>query len=537
MLKILIADDEQNVCKLLHSLINWDGLRLACAGMTVNGEEAYRMALETRPDIIITDIRMPVIDGLEMIRLVKEAGLASKFIIVSGYHSFDYAHQAIKYGVSDFLTKPINGEELHNTLLRLCREVLTSQQNDQALAELEFLNSRLANLSQVLRHQFVAELSAGKELPKQGLDAVNENYMYHFSPGLFCVAAIYLDLRDPSDSYYRTIVSQMAHIVRDDLLICCCDIEVLEQERCIFAFANYSADKQAEFMARLNNSYSHLRELIKPYPFYAVTVGVSKPVTSLEAVGEAMRQAELCIKSRVTMGTGQIIRFESLPKADQAVLPLCKEAWDEIGREISLRNAAGVLAGFERLYSESLPQLSLAAYRAADWFYACFDRLATAIVEAGFPCPEPLIAEKRQELKNASSLQELADTCIALINESFALYEEEMQRSNTHTIQVAKQYIAENYGGKLELEAVAKQVYLSPAYFGILFKRETGQNFTDYLIRVRVEKAKQLLGNMELSIAEISTVVGYRDVRHFVKVFKREVSVTPAEYRKIRHFR
>jgi two-component system response regulator YesN len=106
---------------------------------------------------------------------------------------------------------------------------------------------------------------------------------------------------------------------------------------------------------------------------------------------------------------------------------------------------------------------------------------------------------------------------------------------DSKVIQKAKQYIAKNYGNRIELEDIAQCIFLSPAYLGILFKRETGQTFTEYVTDVRIKKAKELLQKIELNISDIAQKVGYKDARYFIKVFKRLVGITPSEYRKLYH--
>ena len=112
MYKLLISDDENRICKLIKNLIDWDSLGIEITGMANDGMTAYHMAQETKPDIIITDIKMPDVDGLELIKMIRELGLEVDFIIISGYRQFDYAQQAIRYGVEDYIVKPINEKEL-----------------------------------------------------------------------------------------------------------------------------------------------------------------------------------------------------------------------------------------------------------------------------------------------------------------------------------------------------------------------------------------------------------------------------------------
>ena len=118
-LKVLIADDEIKVCRLIQHLVDWDALEMDIIGFANDGKTAYENICEKKPDIVITDIRMPIYDGLELIRRAKETNPEINFIVISGYSQFEYAQQAIKYGVKDYLLKPLKKRELENSLIEI----------------------------------------------------------------------------------------------------------------------------------------------------------------------------------------------------------------------------------------------------------------------------------------------------------------------------------------------------------------------------------------------------------------------------------
>ena len=118
-MKVLIADDEIKVCRLIQHLVDWDALEMDIVGFANDGKTAYESICEKKPDIVITDIRMPVYDGLELIRRAKEVNPEINFIVISGYSQFEYAQQAIKYGVKDYLLKPLKKRELENSLTEI----------------------------------------------------------------------------------------------------------------------------------------------------------------------------------------------------------------------------------------------------------------------------------------------------------------------------------------------------------------------------------------------------------------------------------
>ena len=161
MLKLLIVDDEINICRLISKLVNWDLLELENAGTAYDGQSALTLAETEKPDIVLTDIRMPNDDGLNFIRKCTQILPDTLFIIISGYHSFEYAKQAIKYGVFDFLTKPINQDDLNSTLFRACHTILKRQRDEQALAHFETITARYHSLSSNSRKELLNSLIHG----------------------------------------------------------------------------------------------------------------------------------------------------------------------------------------------------------------------------------------------------------------------------------------------------------------------------------------------------------------------------------------
>ena len=194
MLRVLIADDESKVCQLIEKLVDWDALGMEVVAVAENGIEALGKIKEFHPDIVITDIRMPGYDGLDLIRLGKEEAPKAEFVIISGYRHFEYAQMAIRYGVNAYLLKPIRKDELTETLKRLSAHF--KEQTEQLSLE-EKRQRAIRSDEKNLRQAFLQDLVGrrNKEVLTQPLDRINREFHYHFEPGEFSIAILKLDGR------------------------------------------------------------------------------------------------------------------------------------------------------------------------------------------------------------------------------------------------------------------------------------------------------------------------------------------------------
>ena len=194
MLRVLIADDESKVCQLIEKLVDWDALGMEVVAVAENGIEALEKIKEFHPDIVITDIRMPGYDGLDLIRLGKEEAPNTEFVIISGYRHFEYAQMAIRYGVNAYLLKPIKKDELTETLKRLSTRF---RAQTEQLSQEEKTRLAIRSDEKNLRQAFLQDLVGrrNKEILSQPLPEINREFHYRFEPGEFCIAILKLDGR------------------------------------------------------------------------------------------------------------------------------------------------------------------------------------------------------------------------------------------------------------------------------------------------------------------------------------------------------
>jgi two-component system response regulator YesN len=305
----------------------------------------------------------------------------------------------------------------------------------------------------------------------------------------------------------------------------------------IITIANDRWEKQKEAATRLNRCFRIMQENIPEHDIYHLTMGVG-PAVDMSALKTSYLNAVHAIDSRPVRGVDKVIDYSShtnpLPRPDA----FFDYKWTDIKKDIEIQDTVRLADDIDTFFRRSAPVLAQYPYFVYEWAEKLLLELADLLVESN-------IAEETQFNKNMLleklffcwTLESIKEYIKNVVGKVFDNYFEKAKLSDRKTIQEAKEYIYANYNKKINLNDVANRVYLSPAYFGILFKKETGLAFTDFIAGLRIEKAKELLQKLDYSVAMVSGEVGYKDTRYFNKLFKKIVGVTASEYKKIRRMK
>ncbi|HBU11295.1 MAG TPA: hypothetical protein DEB31_00720, partial [Clostridiales bacterium] len=304
MLKVLIVDDEIKVCDLIYHLLDWDSMGLEVVGSRQDGLAAYEFIVEHKPDIVITDIRIPEYDGIELIRKTKEVCPDTYFIIISGYSHFEYAQEAIKCGVEDYILKPIKKKDLTETLQKLIEK-----QHDKARlkGEREHLQARIDVADEQIKRGFLDQLLAGV-LSKENMDraAVNEKYHCKFKNGVYQCVVIkpLIPFKKENRQPYYLLAQKTKDIVENSLKGACSElIAVLHQEG-VICIVNGSAEELGETRRQLKKIKSAVTCMRDVFRDVSVTIGIGRAVTGLAELKESVRGARAAALERFTAAVG-----------------------------------------------------------------------------------------------------------------------------------------------------------------------------------------------------------------------------------------
>jgi two-component system, response regulator YesN len=537
MLKVLIADDEINICNLICYLLDWEGLNLTLSGVVYDGNEAYQKIIEDQPDILITDIRMPGMDGMELIEKAKLVNPNIKVIIISGYKQFDYAYKAVKYGVVDFILKPINKSELNETINKLIGQIMNNDQQQQEIAQINILKSKLVNSQSRMRNLFIMNL-ARKSNPAEiyDIEHINREYDYKFQPGLFCIAVLFLSSsKEPMENLNESIFTKISRHFPLEFKQKFFDMESSPNNNKLLMIFNFDKKFASSFKYDLAYFFTIALSLVSPYPLMNATLGVGGNFEKPEEIHLSYEQAELAVKSRLALGCNRVIYAQDLNlEFESASLNISKEFQNRLALAIETQQKSVFFEVSSQIWQTYQPIVQKHPYI----IYELYDMVLTYSTDLFFQYFQvPQDANNFKEgfsssITKIDSLKALNDCFQEYINKLFD--ELEINKNiNRKVIQMAKQYVLEHYSDHIELETVASTVHLTPAYFGILFKKETGIPFSEYLIQFRIDKAKELLKNIDYNVNEIARMVGYKNAKYFSKVFKKAVGIKPTEFRRI----
>lgn len=495
MLRIVIVDDEVLIREGLARMISRESSEFAVIRMYADGKYLLDELPSLQFDVVITDIRMPQIGGLELIRLLKASRPQVRSLLMSGFVEFDYAREAIRSSAVDYLLKPINKEQLFEVLYSLDQERRLQQEKED-----RHRTGLLLSMLQI--DEPSAALTAGLILPQPYFSVF---VLKGDSPGI--VSSCTDSLRQEKD--YR--------------------FDGLELRQGLQAWVWYSA--QPLLPDQLQEIRQHVQAACAGHSLH---VGISR------SCDNPARLRSAYLEARAACGQGiyqpqrlHYVTIEEAPVPDKAVSELLDPYREPLIHDLQILNVEGVLAGIRKLFS------ALAAQRVSPGQILGICREIEGLARKELP-------EFETVYRNGApgTLEEQIEACM-LFADIEKLFHNSLSSAlsgiRTHrlelpgtAIETIKRWISAHYNQHADLNTLAGMVYLTPSYLSKLFKQETGLTLTDYMIEIRIRKAKQLLKNApDLKIHEIGTEVGYPDPAYFNKLFKRIVGVTPNEYKRI----
>lgn len=519
--KVLLVDDEEDIRVGISQKMDWAGLGFALVGEADNGQDALELAESLRPDVVLTDIKMPFMDGLELCRILTERLPASKFVVFSGFDDFEYAKQAIRMNVSEYILKPINAAELSAVLEKL-KEKLDRERTERQ--NLETLRSRYEESLPVLRELYYTHLLEGRVTPGQELEQARRLDI-DLSGDTWVAALTHISGRGGRDAMVSLSVQQLLD-------------ENLPAERCRSFLFNDSvalvANLREEFSVYdVIQALDRACSLAASYLGLTLTVGVGTPCDGLSGLAQSAAGARGALEYRALVGQGRAIYIGDL-EPDSGAGPSFDEADErtltaavKLGGEAEVRTAVTALTDKLRAANPSAGQYNLFFLELLTCLLKLTRRADLSLEEvfgAGFT--------SSVQATDFPSLEAMGDWCLERCLRIQSLIRRRQTDSAGRTVELAKDFIQQRYGeSDLSVETLCTYLHLSSAYFSTLFKRETGMSFTAYVTVVRMEAAAEALRGTEEKTYLIARRCGYEDPNYFSYVFKKHFGVTPTKYR------
>lgn len=523
MLKVLLVDDEKNVCLLLRNLIDWNANGFEIIGEAHDGDSAFDMACTLAPDILITDIKLPGINGLELVEKIRNSGTTPFIILISGHQKFEYAHTAIQYGVENYLLKPICKQDLIDNLLNI-KDKIYKQKKEEDL-------EHVADLTQKkLRHQFLFSI-ARRHIKPQDFDKLNSEYSLGLQNGKINILIIKEDFLDLlPDTQVKILENKLLELSKKLLSDICFSIDgIAFNGYCVF-YLNHNVEK-SDIVSKLHDILYYASEYCHAYCHLTLGLGFES-VNHISCY--SAESAYLAISMRMLLGYNSIYDCDDLNKGN--IFSLTPDDMGILTRDVEIWNIEQIPFHMKSLafqYDITHSNPPKVIEEGNKLLGAVKDILQKMYIDANLTLATSQILINTNELTNCTSLISYWNTLSEIITASLSSFLSVYQLQEKGVVNQAKEYIKTHYESEISLEEVAEHVHMSVSYFSSVFKKEEGITFIKYVTNFRLGKAKTLLKDPQYNIGQIAHLVGYSDTKYFTKLFKKEVGLKPSEYRKL----
>jgi two-component system response regulator YesN len=536
MIRVLIADDEEKVCTLIYKLVPWKDFDMEVVATVYNGIEALERIQELAVDVVITDIRMPGYDGIELISKAKEIKDHIEFIIISGYRHFEYAQSAIKYGVSDYLLKPIKKEELVGTLEKIRWKCL---KRAEQLSTQEQLRLRLQDDTSKKREQLFLDLLSNSSGATASLEELNQTYCFKLVKGIFQLTAVKIDClyEDYNADSIKVLYEKISKILDSILRDSCYEMEIYCKDTIIYVLLNYPLESRVFVRRQLKALMSELSVQKSVFDKVFFTLCIGNQSEDIHELPKCFISTQNAVFQRLIDGIGKMI--EDAPAVGEYVSINQEVLLGDFRRGMSQAvelldiqaalSAVSLLAGSLQINPKTKGSYVYKLVLAAGEMFMVLIKNAQYNVEI----PAEIFEEFKIRLFLCGTVEQLFESLSLLVRTQIELIVQEKKQADNRPIRIAKEYIQRNYMKPIGLEEVSEMLGFNLSYFSALFKKETGKNFLEYLTEVRISNAKELLRETNLNIAEICNRVGYLDQKHFIATFKKYAGIKPGEFRKL----
>ena len=534
--RIILVDDEEQVRKGIIRKIDWETLGFQVVGDAENGQDALEKIEQLEPNVVMTDIRMPYMDGLTLTSWIRQKYPSVKVLIFSGFDDFEYAQQAIKLNVTEYILKPVNVEELTQILNRV-RENL-DQEIEQRRDVDRFRESYLNSLP-ILRELFLNDMVRGN-MPAEDIRQKLEEYKIDILGAEKWLTAVINVENETAEETGLTLHQEKELIpisvksLLEDNLKDYCRFTAFNSAVGITLIAAVDGEKkQTSLIDLLGDICKEIKRILQ----VTVTIGIGYFCMDLEQLPAAYQSAVDALGYQEIVGTGNIIYINDMEPVSRGKLQL--ETRDEadliaavkFGTREKIEAAARSFAS--RMESARVHMRQQQVYQMS--IINCLIRLMQQQdldLGAMFGTDEmygKVIYGNMKPEEFASVITEVG----CRMNEAM---NRERDKTAKKVILEAKQYILDHYQDpELSVDVMCRQLHMSPAYFSTVFKRETGQTYIAYLTEVRLDKAVELLNTTDDKTYVIAQKVGYQEQNYFSYVFKKRFGISPTKFRGSQH--
>lgn len=521
--KVLLVDDEPMILRGMEEGIAWESYGFEIAGTASNGQEAWEIIQNDRPDVLISDIRMPFMSGMELVKIIADNYIKMKIILISGFEDFEYAQKAIRYGVSEYLLKPVSMTQMEQLLKRIHREIT---------AEVEEKNNKnyLQRMYQenlpFLKERFLTELMEGR-IPAEKIEGRLKNLKIDFQWDS-CIVAVFQLVQEEEDAELKVFsISKVIHEIfegfRKHLLFRCYEKIVL--------VVHVEEKNQVQSILKCLNEANVIGKRFLKTSFYC---GVGNVVHGIEQLGRSYKNAVSALEYSVVSEDEQVIYIQDMEDPLEEEKNYFDEQYSkDLNLAVKMSDTKKIHQGVENIFQElERCKMNFEEYqiRILELCFS-FAKIARQYGLEGkqFSNPKYLMSVIFSMHTGEQLKKWLSQYTVSL---GYAVNQKRLD-NNELLAQKAKEYIDKNFNRfDLSVETLCEYLHISPSHFSNIFKKIHGINFINYLTSRRMEEAVFLLKTTDYKTKVISEMVGYPESNYFSYVFKKYMNISPANFRK-----
>lgn len=535
MLRIMIVDDEFYFREALKVSIPWNELGFDMCGEAKNGKDALEKVELLNPDIMIVDINMPIIDGLELIQSIREKGLKIKFVILTGHSEFNYAKQAVQLGVNNYILKPVNEEELKNSLLEI-KQVIDREANIKI--EVDSLKQQVRESLPLLKDKYLNELIKGNLILNENETVKKMEYLkINTDSECYQVVSIEMDYEEGRDwndeekQLWKFAISNISNELLEEQFGF--DMFYDSEDRVCIIIGIPGMEDRSCYNSLLESRLELVRTAVYKHLDFTITIGVGSEKNGLFDVPLSYRESIVALKNKLTIGKNRVILYKTVAETaikgtifsgehrSQLLMNMRTVDEKEVQKLISLI--------FTKIRSENIHHQIL--------FVVCIEMVAVcleAIVEMGLSIEDVLPDGEFniiEEIQSKRSIEEMESWIKEIFNQTLETIKKNKISKASKLIEEVKGYIYNNYQSyELSIDEIARNLYVNYAHLCFIFKRDAGVTINEYLTEFRIKKAKELFDRGNTRVLDVASRVGYADANYFGKCFKKYFGLAPSKY-------
>lgn len=536
MLRVVIADDEEKICDYLLAVIDWEENGCEIVGVAHDGAEVVSLCMEKTPNILLTDIRMPGLNGLEAIKRLHSEIPTINIIIITGYDYFAYAQTAIKYGVIEYLLKPVRKEDLLAALHK-------AQKNWMVNRPYEIIDDNTHNTAEIERIENLTRVIHEYERNGRILDTlyILNTFGNHYAIWQMIYVRLQSINKRNDSSSIKFLVTKIKNMIFDifksnennqiDIFFIPSNIEG------IYILLNLAKEEMNDVDRKVELFQRNLDSVIVLFYNYRYVISVSEPFYDVKKVKDGLQDCMIADADKIRLGSNILIYSKDHKTIRKNLNFISVDTINRFKEFIVSNNTNEVFLLITELTTNlETIQDQLHGFMIFEIYSKLIDVFYSNIYQ-GTP-NNKLISEEKTKLKSQYDSFYTIRDAFNFLRDSFVGYmkmiSETLDDANEdRPIIRAKSIIDRNYSDpELNLDSVSSQVGLNSSYLSTIFKKKFKVSFIDYLTEVRIKHAKELLLSTDDSVAVISEAVGFVDSKYFTKRFKKYTGVSPRDYKK-----